>query len=688
MAEAATEEVIRTNCPRDCYDGCGIWVRKRNGEIVSVRGDPEHPINRGSLCGKCSVGYNGVWQSEEARLLHPQRRIGAKGAGRFERISWEEACGEIAERLAGIVETRGPSSILHTHYSGTLSLLAFLFPMRFFHRLGASEVEPDSICNLAGHVAWDLLFGSSEVGFDPRTAQDASCILVWGANPSHCGPHMDQYWLGEFSGSVVVVDPIRTETAERATLHLQPFPGTDAALAFGLLHVLERDGYFDEAFIEAHTLGADALRPRLEECTPAWTEQQTGVPAPQLEEAARLYGRGPALLWAGQGFQRQRTGGNAMRAVGLLPALTGNVGKPGAGFLYLNITPAILGVDFGWLAGASLARERPPKVSHMGLAQRLEDPSGYAALLSWNTNPLASAADQRRLRRALSRDDLLCVVVDCFPTDTADYADYVLPAASFLEFDDLTFSYMNLVIGAQAKACEPMGEALSNMEIFRRLARAMGYSEDALFESDASMLDALVAQMGLDFDFAELKRRGHHMCSEKPLILHRDLRFETPSGKIEIASEKAESRGLPSVPQPWTDARPDEGKLRLLSPASKWRLNDSFANERKLGRQAGRASVILHPEDASRLGVEPGMRVRLHNDSGALELEARIEALAPAGVAVSHKGRWPKLEGGAANVNVLHAGEAADMGESTAVHSTEVWVTPVTGPRSPLVAAQ
>ena len=679
MAEAANEKVIRTNCPRDCYDACGIWVRTRNGEIVSVRGDPEHPVNRGSLCGKCSVAYNGMWQSEEARLLHPLRRSGAKGEGRFERVSWDEALGEIAERLTEVVETRGPSSILHTHYTGTLSLLAFQFPMRFFHRLGASEVEPDSICNLAGHVAWKLLFGNSEVGFDPRTAQDASCILVWGANPSHSGPHIDRHWLGEFSGSIVVVDPIRTETAERAALHLQPFPGSDAALAFGLLHVLERDGRFDESFIEAHTLGAGEVRSRLDECTPAWTEQQTGVPAAQIEEAARLYGRGPSLLWAGQGFQRQRGGGNAMRAVGLLPALTGNIGKPGAGFLYLNITPAILGLDFGWLAGASLARERPARVSHMGLAARLEDPAEYRALLSWNTNPLASAADQRRMRRALSREDLLSVVVDCFPTDTADYADYVLPAASFLEFDDLTFSYMNLLIGAQAKAREPLGEALPNMEIFRRLARAMGYEDDALFESDASMLDAMVAQMGLDFDFAELKRRGHHVCGEMPRILHEDLRFETPSGKIEIVSQRALRKGLPSVPQPRTDARPEGGRLQLLSPASKWRLNDSFANEEKLRDQMGPASVILHPEDASRLGIDSGMRVRLHNESGALELEARIEAVSLPGVAVAHKGRWPKLERNGANVNVLHAGHAADMGESTAVHSTEVWVTPVAG---------
>jgi anaerobic selenocysteine-containing dehydrogenase len=370
-------------------------------------------------------------------------------------------------------------------------------------------------------------------------------------------------------------------------------------------------------------------------------------------------------------------GGNAMRAVGLLPALTGNVGKPGSGFLYLNTTPGIFGADFGWLVGASLLREPPASVSHMGLAAELEDPGKYRAFLAWNTNPLASAPEQDRLRRSLAREDLFCVAVDCFPTDTTDYADVVLPAASFLEFDDLTFSYMSLVIGAQARASEPLGESLPNMEIFRRLAKAMGYVEDALFESDTSMLDALVGQMGLNFDFAELKRRGHHLMAETPLILHRDLRFPTPSGKIEIASESAEKLGLPRIPQPRADAAAGQGRLRLLSPASRWRLNDSFANDEKLASQAGSAHVVLHPEDAARFGVRDGARVRLHNKSGSLELEARVGELAPPGVAVSYKGRWPKLEQGGANVNVLHTGVAADMGGSTAVHSTEVSVTPL-----------
>lgn len=667
------DELLRTNCPRDCYDGCGIVVRRRAGQILNVRGDPEHPISRGTLCPKCSVGYNGVWQDEGARLLSPLRRAGPKGSGVFEPVSWDTALREIAERLRAISAERGPASILHTHYSGTLSILAYLFPMRFFHRLGATEVDPDTICNLAGHVAWGLLFGTSAVGFDPRTAADSSCLLIWGANPSHSAPHMHEHWLDEFPGRVVVVDPLRSDTARKADLHLQARPGSDAALAFCMLHVLEASGRFDEAFIREHTVGAEELRPALKACTPEWGERQTGVPAKQIVEAARLYGAGPALLWAGQGLQRQPTGGNIMRAIGLLPALTGNVGKPGAGFYYLNSTLQIAGARLGRIAGASLASGESPKISHMDLADRLEG-GDYGAFFSWNTNPLASAPEQQRLRAALRSEDLFSVVADCFATDTANLADFVLPAAAFLEFDDLTYSYMNLLVGVQQKVREPMGEALPNMEIFRRLARAMAFEDEELFESDRSMIDALLDEIGLGLSFPELAQRGSVFLSKAPVILHSELRFDTPSGKIEIASDAAVEIGLPRLPDARVDAAPASGRLRLLTPASKWRLNDSFANDPKLAAQAGAPTVVFHPEDAKRLGVRAGDPVRLANEVGQLDLDAEIDALATPGVLVSYKGRWPQQEGGGATVNTLHPGRKADMGESSAVHAIEVEV--------------
>ncbi len=669
-------ERIRTTCPRDCYDGCGIVVERRDGVISRVLGDPDHPVSRGALCGKCATAYNGVWQDAQARLLYPLKRTGPKGHGQFERISWDAALSTIASKLRDIVQTTGPEAVIHTHYTGTLSLLAYMFPLRFFHRLGATEVEPDTICNMAGHVAWGLLFGNSSVGFDPRTAADSRCILVWGANPAHSAPHAHKHWLPESPAHKIVVDPVRTETAAQADLHLQPFPGTDAALAFSLLHVLHRDGFFQTDFIAEHTVGYDEMLPLLASCTPAWGERTTGVPADLIERAAHLYGPGPSLLWVGQGLQRQTTGGNIIRACGLLPALTGNIGKPGAGFYYLNITPAIAGLDFDALAGGSLAQGRPPSISHMDFTARLEDTSASQALLCWNTNPAASAPQQQRLHTALKREDLFTVAIDCFPTDTTDFADIVLPAASFLEFDDLTFSYFHLNIGAQSKTREPMGESLPNQEIFRRLAAAMGFEESALFEPDEAVISQMLAEMQTGCDFSTLQQTGWRSISPAPLIFYEDLRFDTPSGKIEIASDKAEQKGLPRVPQPWADTQPTNSRFRLLSPASRWRLNDSYANDANIQHRAGQAGVTLHPDDAARLGITDGTRVRLENETGQLELTATLDAIIPRGVALAHKGRWPKLEAGRHNVNALNPGIRSDMGESSSVHSTEVTIRP------------
>jgi len=309
--------LIRTNCPRDCYDGCGIVVEVREKGPNRVLGDPDHPVSRGKLCTKCALAYNGVWQDPEARLTTPLRRTGAPGSNEFEAISWDEALSIVAARMNTTIATDGAASILHTHYSGTLSLMGYLFPNRLFKAIGASEVDPDSICNAAGHFAWQLMFGNSVMGFDPRTAKDSACILIWGANPSHSAPHAHEHWLRESAAKVVVIDPARTETAAAADLHLQPRPGTDAALAFSLLHCLKEAGKFDLAYIDKHTLGYDKIVADIEAATPAWGEEKTGVPAGDIEHAARLYAAGPALLWCGQGLQRQTTGGNIMRAAAL-----------------------------------------------------------------------------------------------------------------------------------------------------------------------------------------------------------------------------------------------------------------------------------------------------------------------------------------------------------------------------------
>jgi anaerobic selenocysteine-containing dehydrogenase len=649
-----------------------VLVVRRNGRTV-VRGDPADPVSRGRLCRKCSIGYNGVFLDPAVRLGAPLVRVGTKRAGEFREASWEEALGVVAARVRAIVGQVGAASILNAHYTGTFSTLAYGFPMRFFNRLGATEVDPDTVCNKAGHVALGYVYGTSLVGFDPRFADSARAILVWGANPSASAPHMHEHWLSEAPAAVIVVDPIRTETAARADLHLQLFPGSDAALAFALMHVVVRDGRADRGFLAEHTVGWDELEPMLSECTPAWGQAVTGVPSADIERAAQLYASGPALLWIGQGLQRQPTGGNVVRAVSLLPAITGNLGRAGGGFLYLNDQVPI---DPDWLAATHLG-EPPPAISHMDLADCLEDPKRSRALFCWNINIAASNPEQRRLRAALARDDLFTVVVDLFLTDTTDFADVVLPAASFLEFNDVVTPYFNLAVSAQVAAMEPPGQALPNQEIFRRLARAMGYTEPELYESDDVLLDEVVRQSGVAETFSELAAAGSLPLADQPIVQFADRRFPTPSGKVEIRSLAAEAAGHPRVPQPLADLRPRDGRLRLLSPASTWTLNDTFANDAKITRSLGPASVTLHPDDAARHHLKDGEYVTLANHQGTLTgLRVAVSDIVPPGVALSPKGRWPRREPNHANVNVLNPGHKADLGESSAVHSIEVAIHP------------
>lgn len=672
-------ETIRTTCPRDCYDACGVLAVRRDGVLHQVRGDPEHPVSRGKLCRKCAIAYNGVLLDPAQRLLHPLRRAGRKGEGRFDPISWAQAIEEVAGRLGEVVERDGGAAVLNAHYTGTFAQLAYGFGLRFFNRIGATEVDPDTICNNAGHAALGYVYGTSTEGFDPRTARDAACILVWGANPSASAPHQHEHWLPDAPGAVVVVDPIATPTARAADLHLQPRPGTDAALAFVLLHVLQREGRLDRAFLAEHTIGWDEVEPLLELCTPAWGEERTGVPAAQIERAAALYGAGPSLLWIGQGLQRHAGGGNVVRAVSLLPAATGNLGRPGAGFLYLNGAES-RGLDEDYVSGEHLRAGEPAAISHMDLAPALEDPGRFRALVCWNINLAASNPDQARVRAALEREDLFTVALDLFPTDTTDLADVVLPAASFLESHDLVASYFNRSLSAQVKASEPLGESLPNTEIFRRLAAAMGYDEPELSEPDAQVIAALLQRSGSGLDFEALAAAGTVAVPAEPAVQFDGLRFPTPSGKVELASDRAQADGLPRVPQPAAEPAPAGDRLRLLSPASPWMLNASFANDAKILRRAGAAVLALHPDDAAARGLAEGEQALLVSDVGRLSLPVTLSGDVPRGVALTPKGRWPKLEGQAANVNVLVPARKSDMGESTTVHGTEVTVSAAPAP--------
>jgi anaerobic selenocysteine-containing dehydrogenase len=670
MADA---DVIKTTCPRDCYDACGIVVSRKGGTIQKVLGDPEHAITRGALCGKCAIAYNGAWRAPDLRLATPLKRVGAKGEGAFAPISWDEALGLIADRFGALAAEGAARTILHTHYTGTVGLVGGWYPIRFFNRLGATEVDPDTVCNKAGHVALEMTFGNSLEGFDPRTASAARTIVVWGANPSFSAPHQNKGWLkaAQAAGArIIAVDPIAHDTARAADLHLQLRPGSDAALAFAFIHVLKRDGMVDEAFLAAHVLGAEALAPAIAEMTPERAEALCGVPAARIEEAARAYGAGPSLLWLGQGVQRQPYGGNAFRALAALVAFSGNLGKPGAGFLYMN-GPGGRGIDMATITCPELAADAPPAISHMDLAATLEDAGRARAFVNWNNNPAASSPEQARLRQALKREDLFHVAVELFHTDTTAYADIVLPAASFLECDDLVLSYFDLTVSAQVKAGDPPGAALPNSEIFRRLAAAMGFTEPELFESDADLIARLLAQTPFAGTFADLSAIGTATVFPEPKVQFEGLAFGTPSGRIELASAQAEALGLPRLPLAHADAPPQDGLVRILSPASQWQMNSSYGNDPMIQRRLGPPTVALHPDDAARRGLAEGDQVLLANGEGRVPVSVTISDRTLPGVGLMHKGRWPGHSPGDANVNALVPGRKSDIAESTTVHGTE-----------------
>lgn len=676
-----TPDIVKTTCPRDCYDACGIAVVRRNGAIAKVLGDPDHPISRGALCGKCSIAYNGAWRDPALRLTTPLKRVGAKGEGRFEPASWDEALDAIAERLGAIVAAGGARSILHTHYTGTVGLVAGWYPIRFFNRIGATEVDPDTVCNKAGHAALELVFGDSLQGFDPRTVKDTQAIFVWGANPSHSAPHQNKVWLAAARArgvTVVAIDPIRHATAEAADLHLQLAPGTDAVLAFAMMNVLLGEGRFDEAFLDAHTLGWRELLPAIEATSVEAASVVTGVPAADIERAARAWGAGPSLLWLGQGVQRQPRGGNVFRSLAALVAVTGQIGKSGAGFLYMN-GPGGRGIDMATATAPHLAVGGTGSVSHMDLAATLEDRQAARAFVNWNNNPAASSPEQGRLRRALERDDLFHVAVELFHTDTTAYADWVLPAASFLECDDLVLSYFDLTLSAQVKAGEAPGEALSNQEIFRRLAARMGFCEPELFESDADLIGRLLAQTAFPGSFADLAARGTVALDDAARVQFAGLAFPTPSGRIELASERAQAMGLPRLPEPHADPRPTGDRVRVLSPASLWQMNSSYGNDEGIRRRLGPATVTLHPRDAAERGLAEGDAIELVNDLGRLPLAVAVSDVVTPGVALVPKGRWPRYSEGDANVNLLVSDRKSDIAEATTVHAVEAIVRRVGG---------
>lgn len=667
------QTTIKTSCPRDCYDSCGISAIVIDGKINRVLGDSDHEMTHGALCAKCAFVYNGVWIDPKKRLSHPLRRTGRKGTHSFQEVSWDEALSDISQRLHSIIGEYGGQSILHTHYTGICSLIAGNFPLRFFNRIGATEVDPDTVCNKAGHETLSLMFGQSMNGFDPRTAKDTDCLIIWGANPSASAPHVHKRWLPDVKqhAKVIVIDPIRHETADFADLHLQLRPGTDAVLAFALLHVLARNDDLDQTFIANSVLGWDQIIDEIDKTTPEVAAAITGVSVTDIEKAVEWFGLGRSMLWLGQALQRQKHAGNIMRSASLLVAGTGNIGRPGSGFLYINGAEARQ-INLDWLSGAALNSSPTQAISHMDLAERLADSDKSKALFSWNNNIAASNPQQKALHQALSCDDLFHIAIDLFHTDTTAFADYILPASSFLEFDDVLLPYFHYDVSPINKVIEPIAESLPNQEIFRRLATAMGFTDKALFESDQSLIDQIFQQLNMPISFDELKNKGSMPWSEQPLIHYSDGVFPTASGKIDVASDNWLAAGLNKSPVAIADQPPKTHYLRLLSPADPFLMNFSYGNDDKIAMKIGNASVSTHPQELADRQLVSGQKITLKNHYGELEVIVVASDRIPRGVALLPKGRWPSLEKAGANINILNDGVKTDIGQSSAVHSIEV----------------
>ncbi|WP_067715954.1 molybdopterin-containing oxidoreductase family protein [Nocardia yamanashiensis] len=646
-------------CPLDCPDGCSWVVDVEDGVAVGLRGNKAHPITRGALCVKVNRYLEQLNSGE--RITYPMRRVGAKGEGKFERISWDEALTEIAGRLTGIIEEHGAEAIWPFHGTGSLGYIQGLEGFsgrRFFNALGASLHDP-TICSVAGTTGLKYTLGTSG-GMDPEDFAKSKLILVWGTNPLTSGHHGWKF-VQDSDAYTVAIDPVRTRTAERCDEHLAPLPGTDAALALGLIRIVVSMGAQDDAFLAQHTEGWDEFRERVMEYTPERTAEITGLPVERIVALGeRIATTRPTSIRVSQGIQRHAGGGMALRTLACLPGVTGDWAIPGGGLHYS--TSGHFKFNLSELARYDLLPNPVRTLSMTRMAEALLDIDGppVKALFVIAANPVASNPDQRRVRAGLAREDLFTVVLEHFPTDTVDYADIVLPATMQPEHLDVIAAYGNLYMVWNEPAVTPPGECLTTTETFRRLARTMNLTEPALYDSDEELAQQLLK--GHDID--RLRAEGFLKAEPQPV----------PNGKLQFVSWRAEKAGHDPLAGYTPPADPGDG-LVLISAASHFFLNTTFGANAELRRRAGEPTVTLHPDDAAALSVTDGAAITVANDRGSFEAVAAVSDAVRPGVAATTKGRWAKLSGGA-TVNATIAERDADYGGGAVFHDNRVRITP------------
>ncbi|MCS7023376.1 MAG: molybdopterin-dependent oxidoreductase [Bryobacteraceae bacterium] len=664
-------EVRHSVCALDCPDCCSILVRVENGRATKLRGNPLHPITRGFLCAKVTRYLERVYHPD--RLLYPQKRVGAKGQGRFVRISWDEALDIVTENLHRVAAQYGPEAILPYSYAGTMGLLNGAgMDRRFFHRLGASRLDR-TICAAAGTAGLTQALGF-RYGTEPEQFRHSKFILAWGANILGTNPHLWPFIqeARRNGAKFYAIDPVKNRTGELADRWFGIYPGSDLALALGLMHVIFRDGLEDRDYLERHTKGVHTLRDKSASYTPQRVAALTGIPAEDIESLAHEYAQcRPAAIRLNYGLQRSERGATAVRAIAYLPVLTGSWKDVGGGLL-LSTSQAFhfnrTALEMPELQQKSpLGRAaRILNMSELGrLLTEVSDPPVYA-LFVYNSNPLAVAPHQNKVRQGLAREDLFTVVLEQFQTDTADYADILLPATTFLEHTDLYLAYGHYYLQLARAVLDPPGEAKSNVEVFRLLARRMGFQEPCFEESEEQMIRALLASehpflAGITWE--RLERESFVRLNLAPpgqaFQPFASGGYGSPDGRCELQGE-----GLDYVPP--VESRFGDEQLRsrypleLISSKNDNSMNSTFGHRDSVDQET--AQVWIHVADAAPRGVQEADLVRVFNDRGECFGRARLtENLIP-GVIRIPSVRWGKRSPQQQNVNALTSDRLTDFG--------------------------
>ena len=701
----ATEgpRVVRGACPHDCPDTCSFFVTVENGRAVKIEGAKDHPTTDGFLCTKVNRYLERTYSSQ--RVLYPMKRAGEKGRGIFERISWDEALDTIAARFKEIAAD-DPQAILPYSYAGTMGFVqSQSIDRRFFHKLGASLLAR-TICADAGAAGYRATIGLS-MGTDLERFSDANLIIIWGSNVITSNVHLWPKILEakRKGAKVIAIDPYRSLTAEKCDEHLAVLPGTDGALALAMMNVIIKENLVDHDYVERYTLGFDLLRERVMEYPPSRVAAITGLSEETIVNLAREYATTkPAAIRLNYGLQRHAGGGMAVRAITCLPALVG-AWRDAAGGALLS-TSGTFGInaqalerpDLIWnnprtinmsaIGDALLGHQRVQELSVKDApAETLEplDPP-VRAIYVYNSNPVAIAPDSRRVIAGFKREDLFTVVHEIFQTDTADYADILLPATTQLEHFDIHKAYGHIYMLINKPAIEPLGEAKPNSEVFRMLAERMGFTEDCFKDSDEE-----IARQAINYDhprmrgmtFEELKERGWMRLSvPEKFAPFAEGGFPTPSGKCEFFSETLAKRGLDPLPTyipPRESAQtaPELAKkypLAIISPPAHNFLNSSFANLPTFVKAEKEPHLEIHPSDAAERDIKDGDRVRVFNDRGEFKLKARVSEKARPGVVVALSVWWKKLTSDGCNANDVTSQGLTDLGAGATFYDVLVEV--------------